>query len=558
MEEARTLFVQYLRDNDLLQKEEDIMQNVGTSDRFKDVVEAIPMTQWFVAVNKEIPGRGKTLKELMKEAVATGHNGDVNQKVNITPERFERVYYNWIDNLRDWCISRQIWWGHRIPVWYKGDEIFVGNTAPEGAGWVQDEDTLDTWFSSGTWTFSTLGWPEKTSDLETFHPTGFMQMGHEILFFWMARMILFSTYALDQIPFQDVYIHGLLRRKDGRKFSKSDGDAADPLDVIAKYNTDALRLTVLTGISPGNDSKFYEEKIEGARNMVTKLWNMSRFMLMNIEDPSVSVERPASKTLADQWILAELDALIRTVRSSYDRYDFSAAGEALREFTWTKLADWYLEIAKVEGEKSELLNYLLITLLKLWHPSMPFVTEKIYQEIRKARNEEGEKEFLMVAAFPNSQESEVPKDFALIQEVVTAIRSLRADYKVEPAKKVRVVAVGEGCAALEKSRDIIMALARLQTLDIDGEKPDQAATAAIGKLEVHLDLAGAVDIEKERTRLEKEIASVQPFVNSLEKKLSNDSFVNNAPEAVVAAEKTKLEEAKAKLVNLEASLSALG
>ena len=260
----------------------------------------------------------------------------------------------------------------------------------------------------------------------------------------------------------------------------------------------------------------------------------------------------------DQWILAELDALIRTVRSSYDRYDFSAAGEALREFTWTKLADWYLEIAKVEGEKSELLNYLLITLLKLWHPSMPFVTEKIYQEIRKARNEEGEKEFLMVAAFPNSQESEVPKDFALIQEVVTAIRSLRADYKVEPAKKVRVVAVGEGCAALEKSRDIIMALARLQTLDIDGEKPDQAATAAIGKLEVHLDLAGAVDIEKERTRLEKEIASVQPFVNSLEKKLSNDSFVNNAPEAVVAAEKTKLEEAKAKLVNLEASLSALG
>ncbi|PIY93142.1 MAG: valine--tRNA ligase, partial [Candidatus Magasanikbacteria bacterium CG_4_10_14_0_8_um_filter_32_14] len=327
--EARDLVVEKLRAEGLMEKEEEIEQNVGTSDRFGDVVEAIPMTQWFIDVNKEIPGRGKSLKALMKEAVSSGLDNDKNKKVTITPDNFVNIYFNWIDNLRDWCISRQIWWGHQIPVWYRKvesrkskvesiEDIYVGVEEPKDIeNWTQDSDTLDTWFSSGLWTFSTLGWPNDTADFKTFHPTNWMQMGHEILFFWMARMILFSGYLFDGIPFKDVYIHGILRDKDGKKFSKSSGNGIDPLDIIENYGTDALRWSVLSGITPGNDSRFYTEKVEGSRNLVNKLWNVARFIEMTIVEAGGKLVReckmPKAKTLADTWILSRLNKIIKDV-----------------------------------------------------------------------------------------------------------------------------------------------------------------------------------------------------------------------------------------------------
>ncbi|HOZ36460.1 MAG TPA: class I tRNA ligase family protein [bacterium] len=600
--EAREKFVNYLKENNLLIKEEEITQNVGMSDRFGDVVEVIPMLQWFVSVNKKIPGRGNSLKDLMKEVFTTGLNGDQNQKIKITPERFEKNYFNWIDNLRDWCISRQIWWGHRIPVFYRkpeipnfqfpisneaqnlksktwdlkiygketfenikngtrkvetragkpegaekywgdfraGDvvefyladektdtkvadvapirkiitkvnhyqiledmfanhkitdittskdieeekewwqskpdlyeriekygiwafelgepnsnlaieqsnnesEISVGTEAPTGKGWEQDPDTLDTWFSSGLWTFSTLGWPGKTSDLKKFHPTSWMQMGYEILFFWMARMILMSTYALNEIPFKEVYIHGILRDKNGKKFSKSAGNGIDPLDMCAKYGTDALRMSLISGVTPGNDAKFYEDKVVGFRNFANKLWNIGRFiqLAMSNEQQTIADNNWEARTLADKWIVSRLNNIIKEVTGDFDNYRFSLAAEKLYEFAWHELADWYVEIAKKQGDENtyQLLTSVYLNTLKLLHPFMPFITETIFQSF------EAEK-MLMVESWPGINEEKInvqtEQDFKAIQDLITAIRSWRKEKNIEPKEILKAQVAGGG------------------------------------------------------------------------------------------------------------------
>ncbi|MBU1895576.1 valine--tRNA ligase [Patescibacteria group bacterium] len=551
VEEAREKVVARLKKDGLFVSEEEIDQSVGTSDRFGDVVEAIPMQQWWLDVNKEIPSRKKSLRDLMKEALTTGLDGDDEKKVVINPERFTKLYLDRVNNLRDWCLYRQIWWGHRIPVWYRGEEIQVGADKPDGDGWIQDEDTLDTWFSSGLWTFSTLGWPDekKFQENRDFYPTSWMQMGYEILYLWLMRMILMSAYNLDEIPFKHVYIHGMLRDKDGQKFSKSAGNGIDPLEVIEKYGTDALRYSLMSGVTPGNDSRFYLEKVEGARNLVNKLWNMSRFMLMNIEEPKIDIECPEPKTLADSWTLNSLNTYIRNIHDSLESYQFSVAGEILRSFTWDQLADWYLEIAKIEGNKSEILNYILNVILKLWHPFMPFVTEAIWAEIY------GGEKMLMVEKWPESKKKNFVCDddlylsgYNLIRDIITGIRSLRAEYKIEPAKKI-IVYISKNKLITENA-EVIKVLARVEEIKDLSEKPEGAVGFTQGAIEACIDLAGSVDTEKETKRIQKEIDKVSPFVLGLEKKLSNKEFAKNAPKEVVEKEKQKLNEAKEKLEKL--------
>ncbi len=556
--EARKKFVDWLKENDLLEKEEEIDQNVGTSDRYKDVVEALPMTQWFVDVNKKIPSKGKSLKELMKEAVTTGHNGDAEQKITINPERFEKIYFNWIDNLRDWCISRQIWWGHRIPVWYKGEEIFSGLEAPKGEGWTQDEDTLDTWFSSGLWTFSTL---EKGDDFKTFHPTSWMQMGHELLFFWMARMILMSTYDQDEIPFRDVYIHGMLRDSKGNKFSKSDGNNLDPIEVSDKYGTDALRLSLLIGVTPGQDSKYYEEKVESARNFVNKLWNIVRFTSSNCKLQSENYKlNDDNLTLADKWILGKLADTITSVNKDFDNYRFSQAGEKLQSFTKDDLADWYLEAAKFDkgSETEKVLSNVLTTILKLWHPFIPFVTEKIWGEMF-------EDDLIMIQKYPQAVIARSRSDaaislndansdsFDLVKEIISAIRNARAENKVEPAKKVKaVIYAGENKDLVESQSVLIKSLRtgveEIEIIDENVEQ-DDSIKIVVGDIEIYL--LGAIDKEKEAERIKKEIQNLEKVIAGIKGKLSNKQFVERAPEAVVVKEKEKLEKFEEELSNLK-------
>jgi len=568
VEEARAKFVDYLKANNLLISEEETIQNVGTSDRFGDVVEVVPMTQWWVDVNKTIHGRGKSLKDLMREAVTTGLGGDGSKKITITPDRFTQSYLSWIEHLRDWCISRQIWWGHRIPVWYRTrdqglgtrdkEETVVSDIQPDGDGWVQDEDTLDTWFSAGLWTFSTLGWPNQTKDLETYHPTAWMQMGYELVFFWLARMILMSTYALNDIPFKQVYIHGIVRAADGRKFSKSLGNGRDPLELIEQYGTDALRLSLLAGIAPGNDTRFYDEKITGARNFVNKLWNVARFILQSVDTVELVNSEPAAKTFADEWILLELRSVTALVTESMERTEFSYACEKLREFTWDYFADWYLEIAKVEKEKDEILLYVLQNLLKLWHPFLPFVTEAIWKNFAS-------QELLLIQAWPASVSGEessanqkLNEQAGVFVEIVKTLRNLRSENNIAAAKKVNVIInAGSQAQFITEQSNVISALVRAETLTLTEQKPTEPAlTAMVGEVEVYI-LAEAVDADKERTRLSAELEQLTKYISVQEIKLSNEEFTAKAPAAVIAKEKAKLAEAQVAIESLQKQLVAL-
>jgi len=586
--EARAKIESALSSAGLLQGVEEVAQNLPVAERGGAPVEQLPKEQWFVRVNKPFALRqdtlGKwkkgdraTLKELMHEAVASG-------QTRIVPEQFSKIYFHWIDNLRDWCISRQIWFGHRVPVWYheekciprRGHEADVSKclkmiiSAQEptcefcDAKFTQDPDTLDTWFSSGMWTFSTLGWPDvAAADLKAFHPTDVLETGRDIIFFWVARMVLMSVYALGEVPFRTAYLHGLVLDEQGRKMSKSLANIIDPRDVATTFGTDAVRLSLVIGTSPGADTRLGEEKIGYFRNFTNKLWNISRFVLMNVsaDDLDASAARPEPQTLADRWILSRLAAVTAAVTEDLDTYNFSRAGDALRDFTWNELADWYLEIAKVEGGKGEILAHLLRNVLTLWHPFMPFVTEEVWRQAFAL----GERDFLMVAPWPGpSSDPAAPADaddFDAIREVITAIRTVRAEYKVEPGKKVdAVVAAGGRAALLETNAAIIRALARIDDLTVgaDAAQPMQSVATIAAGMSVYVPLAGLVDVVKERARLEAEIEAAKKYAEVQVVKLENQDFVSRAPAHVIDGERAKLAEAQRNVATLQEQLKALG
>jgi valyl-tRNA synthetase len=567
-----------LNEAGVLKSVEEIPQNLPVAERGGEPVEQLPMMQWFVRVNKPFrlrqatlgrwkKGEQATLKELMREAVAS-------KQVTILPDQFTKVYFHWIDNLRDWCISRQIWFGHRIPVWYDSSGSRRVSELSPGKEWNQDPDTLDTWFSSGSWTFTTLGWPDamkkgkKTGDLKKYHPTDVLETGRDIIFFWVARMVMMSTYAIGEIPFKTVYLHGLVRDEQGRKMSKSLGNIINPLDVSKKFGTDAVRLSLVLGSSPGADTRLSEEKIAGFRNFTNKLWNISRFVLMSVAKVERVSKRPTAATLADRWILSRLDAVTFNATGLIERFEFSQAGDSLRDFTWTEFADWYLEIAKVQMQEATLkdsteqvLLFVLENVLKLWHPFMPFVTEAIWDFL--AGNASGKK-FLMIESWPkagNRKQGLEVRDFVVLQEVIGAIRNIRSEYKVDASKQVEVTLIaGTKARLLKKNAAAITTLARLKNLSIltKGQKPKESASALVGGIEIHLPLAGLVDPAREKARLEKERENLEGFLKGLEAKLGNPGYTEKAPKAVVDQTRQMFQEKQAALEKVRESLRKLG
>ncbi|NQU83899.1 MAG: valine--tRNA ligase [Parcubacteria group bacterium] len=546
--EARERILKSLGKRGLLLKEEDVKHNLSVCYRCGESIEPLPSKQWFIDVNKKITIKGnkyfknKSLKEVSIDVVKNG-------EIKIMPERFNKVYFHWMNNLRDWCISRQIWFGHQIPVWHKGDETYVGVNPPRGSEWEQDEDTLDTWFSSGLWTFSTLGWPENKKELKRFHPTSVLETGYDILFFWVARMILMTTYVLGEIPFENVYLHGLVRDEQGRKMSKSLGNVIDPLDVAEKYGTDAVRLSLIMGTSPGNDVKLSEEKIAGFRNFANKLWNIGRFIS---SQKSAGTGSRSTRTLSDKWILSRFNQIAVDVTEDLENRNFALAGEKLRDFTWGEFADWYLEISKLEEGKSKILNTILEKLLILWHPFVPYVTEVVWKEMLGKRN-------LIIAEWPEADEKLIDKkaeeDFIIIKEVVQKIRNLRSEYKIEPAKKLDVLLISKDEKLIESQEHIIKGLARVENFEIkaSGEKPEGWAGSVVSGVGVYIDSSGG-DSEKEEERLEKELEEKENYLEILDSKLLNKNFVAKAPKKLVAEEKKKKEKVEEEIENLKNQL----
>lgn len=567
--EARPKIVEKLASKGLLiSTDENYMHNVAVSYRGKGKVEPQIMKQWFVDVNKPVidwKGKKLSIKEVLQDTVRSG-------MIKIVPDRFDKIYFHWIDNLRDWCISRQIWWGHRIPVWYKDGDTKVSEKSP-GEGWTQDEDTLDTWFSSQLWTFSTLGWPEKTPDLLRFTPSDVLETGYDILFFWVARMILGTTYALRKsgfpeeksIPFKNVYLHGLIRDIRGKKMSKSHPETCiDPLDMIEKYGTDAIRLSLVIGGTPGNDMRLYEEKIAGFRNFVNKIWNGARFVLMNLDESAPETLDPKNFSRADKWILTRLNEIIEKATAQLESYQFSEAGMTVYDFFWGEYCDWYVEMSKV-NKNPAVLKHVLKDTLKLLHPFMPFVTEAIWTLTEALAEGELEKEKLLICAqWPKANPAwnfpEETEEVQHVMEVVSAIRSLRSEANVDATKKIHaIVYAHEDLGLLQDKAEIIKRLANLGELELSetGAKIEKSLASFVGDVEIFLPLADLIDFEQERKRVSKDIEELEKYIEAIERKLENTAFVQNAPKEVLDKEKSKLKECKTKLEKNKTQLESL-
>ena len=545
--ECRKALVEDLEKQGLLVKVEPHSHNVGTHDRCGTTVEPMVKQQWFVKMD-----------ELIKPAVEAVKNGDI----QLLPKRMEKTYFNWTDNIRDWCISRQLWWGHRIPAYYCPDcgEMVVAKAAPEkcpkcGCDHMeQDPDTLDTWFSSALWPFSTLGWPDKTEDLDYFYPTDVLVTGYDIIFFWVIRMIFSGYEQMGKAPFHTVLFHGLVRDSQGRKMSKSLGNGIDPLEVIDKYGADALRLTLMTGNAPGNDMRFYWERVEASRNFANKVWNASRFIMMNLEKAEVPSEMPKDKlTLADKWILSKVNTLATEVTDNMDRYELGIAVQKVYDFIWEEFCDWYIEMVKprLYSETDETKGAALWTLktvlgnaLKLLHPFMPFITEEIYCTLNP------DEDSIMIAAWPKETEdfayAEDEAAVEMMKEAVRSIRGVRTSMNVPPSKKASVFVVTEDAAVQETFKNgavFFGTLAGASEVHVQADKAgiaDDAVSAVIPQATIYIPFAELVDLEKEIARLTKEEERLTKEIARSNGMLGNPNFINKAPEAKVQAEKEKL------------------
>ena len=554
--DCRKAIVDDLRELGLLVKIEPYTHNVGTCYRCHHTVEPLVSTQWFV--------RMKPLAEPAIEAVRSGQTVFV-------PERFDRTYYNWMENIRDWCISRQLWWGHRIPAYYcqKCGKMVVSKEAPAccpdcGGEMKQDEDVLDTWFSSALWPFSTLGWPEKTEDLERFYPNTLLVTGYDIIFFWVARMIFSGCKHMGQTPFKHVLIHGLVRDAQGRKMSKSLGNGIDPIEIIEKYGADALRFSLVQSVAPGNDVRFSDEKVTAARNFANKVWNASRFALMNLEG---ECDDKAEKSIADKWILTRLNDAITVISQKLEQFDLAMAAQKLYDFIWDELCDWYLELAKAPlygddkaaaASTRATLKYVLTNTLKLLHPFMPFLTEEIYSFLPDTNGS------IMVSAWPKVTE-DYPEEAAKMQhimEVISSVRNLRAGMNVPPSKKAHIYIVpadGIDGSIFTENESFFQRLASASSVSAveRADVPANVTSCVCPCGEAFLPTGELVDIEKEQKRLDKEIANMENEIKRAEGKLNNAGFVAKAPAAVVENERKKLETNKTMLEALIAQREAL-
>ena len=564
--EARKQIVADLEAAELLEKIDDHVLSIGGCYRCKTIVEPYLSLQWYVNVGP-----------LAKEALAAVKDG----RTRILPRQWENTYYDWMENIRDWCISRQIWWGHRIPAWFCDEcgELTVAMEDPAvcrscGSSAIhQETDVLDTWFSSALWPFSTMGWPDKTPELERYYPTSCLVTGFDIIFFWVARMMMMGLHFMGEVPFKDVYIHALVRDAHGQKMSKSKGNVIDPLTVIDQHGTDAFRFTLAAFAAQGRDIKLSEERIVGYRNFCNKVWNAARFTLMNLEgyQPSADGLSTITMTDADRWILHRLNQTIAETTRSLEEYRFNEAAMTLYQFTWTTLCDWYLELSKGElysedPERIATARTVLVTvfetLLRLLHPFMPFITEEVWQALPKVDAPES----IMLAAFPTVQTGwDFPEEAARMEQVmgvISAIRTMRGEMEVPPSRQITALLSAEsqeGAAVLEAAREQIQNLARLGALEIgvNIEKPADAAVQPAGQVQVFLPLKGLVDVAEELKRLTKEIAKLDKEVELFSKKLSNPSFVDRAPADIVEKEKAKLAEVIAKKEILVASFDKI-
>ena len=557
--EARKAIVADLEEQGYLVKVEPYNHNVGCCYRCGTVVEPLTSPQWFVKM--------KPLAEAAIEVVKDG-------RIKFVPERFTKTYMNWMENVHDWCISRQLWWGHRIPAWYCDDcgKITVSRTDPcecehcHSKNIHQEEDVLDTWFSSALWPFSTMGWPDKTPELDYWYPTSVMVTGYDIIFFWVARMIFSGMEQMKKEPFHTVFIHGLVRDSQGRKMSKSLGNGIDPLEMAEKYGADALRFNLITGNSPGNDMRFYVEKCEAMRNFCNKIWNASRFVMMNltVEDNHL----PEALETEDKWILSKLNRVVKEVCDNMDSFELGVAAGKIYDFIWDDYCDWYIELTKprlngddeaAKESAQRVLLYVLVEILKLLHPFMPFITEEIWQALPH------EGDALMMQSYPEySEKLNFPEDeanFGMVMDAIKAVRARRSEMNVPPSRKSHLIIVTDKAKAFTDGEKFICKLAYASGVEVRVElleSTDGMVSVITDNARMFMPMAELVDLEKERARMEKELANAKKQLDGQNAKLANENFVSRAPEKVVNAEREKKAKLEALIENLEESLKNLG